>query len=195
MERRGSRGQVKSFGLWSPAVGMERLHPPHDHLFEAGCDHSTSGAICAYYNSDRVIIQSDRSSDSPSIHYGLIASGKQVIRDGVARVRLCKGLNVLCFEMEAAGLTDNFPCVVIRGICDCPDSHKNKRWQPHTEATAAAYTKELLCAISGNQVDHTWTVDEMTAGRASNLFGRLRPRLWKSAEADFRVETFEGDPS
>jgi hypothetical protein len=174
---------------------MERLHSPHDHLFEAGCDHSTSGAICAYYNSDRVIIQSDCSSDSPSIDYGLIASGNQVIRDGVTRERLRKELNVLCSKMEAAGLMNNFPCVVIRGICDCPDSHKNKRWQPHTEAKAAAYTKEWLCAISGNQVDHTWTVDEMTAVRASILFRRLRPRLWKFAEADFRVETFKGDPS
>jgi nucleoside phosphorylase len=80
---------------------------PHDHLFEAGCDHSTSGAICAYYNSDRVIAQSDCSSDSPSIDYGLIASGNQVIRDGVTRERLRKELNVLCSEMEAAGLMDN----------------------------------------------------------------------------------------
>jgi hypothetical protein len=98
---------------------MERLHPPHDHLFEAGCDHSTSGAICAYYNSDRVIPQSDCSNDSP-IHYGLIAFGNKVIRDGVARARLRKELNVLCFEMEAAGLADNSPCVVIRGHLRLP---------------------------------------------------------------------------
>lgn len=46
--------------------------------------------------------------------------------------------------MEAAGLMDNFPCLVIRGICDYADSHKNKRWQPYAAATAAAYAKDLL---------------------------------------------------
>jgi nucleoside phosphorylase len=106
---------------------MERLHRNARPLFEAGYDHSTRVAICAYYNSDRMITQSDYSSDSPSIHYGLIASGNRVIRDRVTRERLRKELNVLCFETEAARLMDNFPCVVIRGIYDYPGSHKNNR--------------------------------------------------------------------
>ena len=46
--------------------------------------------------------------------------------------------------MEAAGLMDTFPCVVIRGVCDYADSHKNKRWQRYAAATAACYCKELL---------------------------------------------------
>ena len=50
---------------------------------------------------------------------------------------------VICFEMEAAGLIDNFPCLVIRGICDYADSYKNKKWQPYTAAVAAAYAKKL----------------------------------------------------
>lgn len=29
---------------------------------------------------------------------------------------------ILCFEMEAAGLMNHFPCLVIRGICDYSDS-------------------------------------------------------------------------
>ena len=49
--------------------------------------------------------------------------------------------------MEAAGLMDSFPCLVIRGICDYADSHKNKKWQPYAAATAAAYMKELLSVI------------------------------------------------
>jgi nucleoside phosphorylase len=49
--------------------------------------------------------------------------------------------------MEAAGLMDDFPCLVIRGICDYADSHKNKRWQPYAAATSAAYAKELLSTI------------------------------------------------
>jgi nucleoside phosphorylase len=47
---------------------------------------------------------------------------------------------------------DSFPCLVIRGICDYADSHKNKIWQPYAAATAAAYAKELLLVISGQAV-------------------------------------------
>jgi nucleoside phosphorylase len=50
----------------------------------------------------------------------------------------------LCFEMEAAGLMLDFPCVVIRGVCDYADSHKNKEWQGYAALAAVAYTKELL---------------------------------------------------
>jgi len=53
------------------------------------------------------------------IHYGLIASGNQVIKDAGVRDRINRRLDghVRCFEMEAAGLMTSFPCVVIRGIC------------------------------------------------------------------------------
>jgi hypothetical protein len=66
------------------------------------------------------------------------------MRDGVTREKLRKELNILCFEMEAAGLMDNFPCLVVRGISDYADTHKNKQWQDYAAATAAAYAKELL---------------------------------------------------
>jgi nucleoside phosphorylase len=68
-----------------------------------------------------------RSSKESAIHYGLIASGDQVMRRGATRDRLRKELDVLCFEMEAAGLMDGFPCLMIRGICDYTDSQKKNR--------------------------------------------------------------------
>lgn len=83
-----------------------------------------------------------RKSQDPFIYYGTIASGNQVIKD--AETRNILGKDCLCFEMEAAGLVNDFPCLVIRGICDYADSHKNKRWQNYAAATAAAYAKELL---------------------------------------------------
>ena|SRR5256885_15501310 len=58
----------------------------------------------------------------------------------------------MCVEMEAAGLMDSFPCLVIRGICDYADSHKNKKWQPYAAATAAAYMKEILSVIPAQEV-------------------------------------------
>ncbi|KAK2051125.1 hypothetical protein LY76DRAFT_529154 [Colletotrichum caudatum] len=41
----------------------------------------------------------------------------------------------------------NFPSIVICGICDYADAHKNNEWQPYAAATAAAYAKELLLII------------------------------------------------
>ena len=69
------------------------------------------------------------------------------MRDARTRDHLRDEYQVLCFEMEAAGLLDHFPCLVIRGICDYADSHKNKRWQEYAALTAAAYTKEPLISI------------------------------------------------
>ncbi|GKT39842.1 uncharacterized protein ColSpa_00023 [Colletotrichum spaethianum] len=52
--------------------------------------------------------------------------------------------DVLCFEMEAAGLMAEFPCIIIRGISDYHDLYKNDDWQHYTAATAGACTKELI---------------------------------------------------
>ncbi|GKZ74668.1 hypothetical protein AnigIFM50267_001157 [Aspergillus niger] len=97
------------------------------------------------------------------VHYGLIASGNQVIKDAHFRDSLNKSLggNVLCVEMEAAGLMNNFPCVVIRGICDYADSQKTKAWQEYAAAVAAAYAKELLEYVQSSDVDGERPVKDM----------------------------------
>lgn len=95
-------------------------------------------------------------------HYGTIASGNQLMRDATERDRLSSELGgVLCFEMEAAGLMNSFPCLVIRGICDYADSHKNKRWQAYAAGAAAVYAKELLSVIPPADVAKSRTVDEI----------------------------------
>lgn len=114
-----------------------------DRLFEAEYDHY-GGNTCKYCDTKRLVIRSERENYRPKIHYGLIASGNQVIKHGQTREKIAKDLGVYCVEMEAAGLMDAFPCLVIRGICDYSDSHKNKQWQGYTAAVAAAYAKELL---------------------------------------------------
>jgi nucleoside phosphorylase len=88
-------------------------------------------------------------------HYGLIASGDKLIKDAVSRNKLNKDLGgqVLCIEMEAAGLMNNFPCLVIRGICDYADTHKNKDWQEHAAIIAAAFAKELLQYVHSSDIE------------------------------------------
>lgn len=101
-----------------------------DALFHPEYDHPKVGYFptCASCDVTQVIQRSPRSPD-PVVHYGNIASGNQVIRNGSERDRISRELGaVLCFEMEAAGLMNAFPYLVIRGICDYSDSHKNKEW-------------------------------------------------------------------
>jgi nucleoside phosphorylase len=98
---------------------------------------------------------------SPAVHYGLIASGNQLMKDALHRDELAKKWNVLCFEMEAAGLMNDFPCLVVRGICDYSDSHKNKEWQGYAAIAAAAYAKDLLCRISPSSVEAERKISEL----------------------------------
>ncbi|KAG8627710.1 hypothetical protein KVT40_003583 [Elsinoe batatas] len=128
-------------------------NPPRDFLFQHTSQHVGEEGDCSDCDANELVQRPNRDDTEPVIHYGIIASANQVVRDGVARERLRRDLNAMCLEMEASGLMDNFPCLVIRGICDYADSHKNKDWQPYAAATAAAYAKELLGVIAPEQVD------------------------------------------
>jgi nucleoside phosphorylase len=126
--------------------------PSKDRLFVADYDHPESTPTCDSCERSQVIDRQPRDSNDLRIHYGLIASGNQVIKNGLTRSKYGEDLGVLCFEMEAAGLMNYFSCLVIRGICDYADSHKNKEWQPYAAATAAAYAKELLLVTPAHKV-------------------------------------------
>lgn len=63
--------------------------------------------------------------------------------------------------MEAAGLMNHFPCLVIRGICNYADSHKNKDWEGYAAMTAAAYAKDLLYRIAPNRVEAEKRITEI----------------------------------
>lgn len=118
-----------------------------DFLFESTYNHE-GGPTCEDCNKEHLMDQHFHQERKAMVHYGTIASGNRVIRDGVTRDELSSNLGgVLCFEMEAAGMMKSFPCLVIRGICDYADSHKNKEWQPHAASMAAAYTKQLLLLV------------------------------------------------
>lgn len=115
-----------------------------DRLFFSTYDHTTTAPSCDECDHSKLVPRSKRSTDNPMIHYGAIASGNQVMRNGAQRDNIAQQLDAVCFEMEAAGLMDILPCLPIRGICDYSDSHKNKEWQRYAAATAAAYARELL---------------------------------------------------
>ncbi|KAL6854499.1 hypothetical protein J3F83DRAFT_754734 [Trichoderma novae-zelandiae] len=140
---------------WMPSAFVV---PKTDVLFESDYEHM-EGSTCENCSEERRVKREPRER-SVAVHYGTIASGNQVMRDGSTRDRLSAQFGgVLCFEMEAAGLMNSFPCLVIRGICDYADSHKNKAWQSYAAATAAAYAKDALTVIPRPEGAQTGVAD------------------------------------
>lgn len=129
-----------------------------DVLYRSTFQHLHQGQPCQGFCDSELehIVQRparDAQDDDPAIHYGLIASADKLMKDAETRDYLSETEGVLCFEMEAAGLMDDFPCLVIRGICDYSDTHKNDEWQGYAASTAAAYAKELLSVIPSQNVE------------------------------------------
>lgn len=119
-----------------------------------------------YPGSEQDPLRSTDARDTPVVHYGTIASGNVLIRDSAERDDLIEWLqedNIrpLCFEMEAAGLMNQFPCLIIRGVCDYADSSKNDVWQRYAAMTAAAFARELLGYVDTDHVEDTLGIGEV----------------------------------
>jgi nucleoside phosphorylase len=145
----------------------KRPNPSSDRLYQSTVVHPVNNeASCATACGDELIPRPERTEeeDNPTIYYGLIASANQLMKDAIIRDKLAAEKDVLCFEMEAAGLMNHFPCLVIRGICDYSDSHKNKEWQGYAAMAAAAYAKDLLYRIPLNKVEAEKKIGDILSG-------------------------------
>ncbi|RYP12846.1 hypothetical protein DL767_011071 [Monosporascus sp. MG133] len=137
----------------------QRPHSSTDRLYKPFLVHNGNGEascleVCGDDESNLVSrVERSEDDDNPAIHYGLIASANQLMQDALLRDELSAEKDVLCFEMEAAGLMNHFPCLVIRGICDYSDTHKNVVWQGYAAMTAAAYARDLLNRIAPNRIE------------------------------------------
>lgn len=144
----------------------------HDKLYEASyrhkhhnlgpeskclcCDCDSSGdpvcddALeddCNKLGCNGVLVNRNRLSScgpTPQIHIGALGSGDTVMKSGEHRDELAKTAKIIGFEMEGAGVADSLRCLIIKGICDYADSHKNKKWQQYAAATAASCCKAFL---------------------------------------------------
>ncbi|OAA66307.1 Nucleoside phosphorylase domain protein [Cordyceps fumosorosea ARSEF 2679] len=128
-----------------------RHHLLRDRLFESTYSHVQLNGHwtddCELCDESMLVTRPHRANSNPIIHYGTIASGNQVMKNGKTSTEVAHELGALCFEMEGASVMDGFSGLVIRGISDYSDSHKNKKWQRVAAATAAAYAKELLLTL------------------------------------------------
>lgn len=80
----------------------------------------------------------------PEIHFGTIGSGDTVMKAAGLRDKISREDNIIAFEMEGAGVWENLSCIVIKGVCDYADSHKNKSWQTFAAGAAASAAKALI---------------------------------------------------
>ncbi|CEL11925.1 hypothetical protein ASPCAL15019 [Aspergillus calidoustus] len=148
--RKGSLLEVVSEVLERNPDMQRQFSPPEEHtdnLFDPSYYHLDKESDCANCDKERLVKRQPRDEKEPFIHYGLIASGNQVMKDAETRDRLAYEQGILCFEMEAAGIMNELPTLVVRGICDYCDSHKQKQWQGYAALTAAAYAKLLLSVL------------------------------------------------
>lgn len=155
--------RLQHFG--QPDSGRDRLYRS-EVLHSTAPDAFDCESFCARDPTNLVSRQprADNEND-PAIHYGLIASADTLMKNASERDRYAREMNVLCFEMEAAGLMNQFPCLVIRGICDYADTHKNKEWQGYAAMTAAAYAKDLLGKIPPKEVEDQRNIADVLNGR------------------------------
>jgi nucleoside phosphorylase len=118
---------------------------------ELGCDDTLSrkrnrvqkaiGITTHGHNLTKAEIKDAR---KPCIHFGTMASGNQVMKSGQHRDHFAAEEKVVGFEMESAGTWDSIPTIVVKGVCDYADSHKNNQWQKYAAVTAAACTRAIL---------------------------------------------------
>ncbi|MGD0567057.1 MAG: hypothetical protein ABSA78_01530 [Candidatus Sulfotelmatobacter sp.] len=90
-----------------------------------------------------------RRSGQPRIHYGTIGSSNVLLKDAAVRDTLRDKYGVRAVEMEASGIADGtwtagLGYIIIRGISDYCDEHKNDVWQGYAAVVAAAYARALI---------------------------------------------------
>jgi nucleoside phosphorylase len=134
----------------------------HDRLFNATYTHRQQGKPCVECACDLSQLveheteeeeEVDKDKEWVIIHRGTIASGELVVKNGELRDSLANMDGLLCFETEAAGALADFPCMVIRGISDYCDSHKNDQWHGYAAAAAAAYARQIFFHMPIDEVN------------------------------------------
>ncbi|KAL4879454.1 hypothetical protein BJY04DRAFT_220050 [Aspergillus karnatakaensis] len=133
-----------------------------DLLFDEEFHHVRKGADCSecQASSDKKLVaRGKRHKEEPKVHRGLILSGNGVIKNPYDRQHLLRKYgDAICYEMEAAGIMDEIPCLVIRGICDYADTHKQDEGHYYAAAVAAAYCKVVICRVDSEELEEASTM-------------------------------------
>lgn len=153
--------QHPHIGTEYPTSSDQLFAAEYIHRHHAGCIECSSlesvcvtalNASCEELECDQQMLvhrsqrsgYNDQSIPNQRIHFGSIGTADMVMKSALHRNQLARSEGIIAFEMEGAGIWDKFNCLIIKGVCDYADSHKNKRWQAYAAAVAAAAAKEVL---------------------------------------------------
>ena len=93
----------------------------------------------------------------PSLRFGMIAGGKNLISNDYFKTTLSDKCNVLCFDTEIdqviAAIQGNRieSFMIIRGIADYHDGTLSKEWQPFSSLCAASLMKTIIYQIPSHR--------------------------------------------
>jgi nucleoside phosphorylase len=164
MERHPLRRALKkltNIPMFKRPVTEDILFDEKHHQIKKG----SSCSECDASSAKTVVPRPQRPHNSPTVRRGLILSGDGVIKSPEVRSHLQQDFpDALCLEMEAAGIMDELPCLVVRGICDYADTHKNDDWHYYAAAVAAAYCKALLRKVDAQEVQEVTTMKQLMDG-------------------------------
>ncbi|KAK5710587.1 hypothetical protein LTR15_012916 [Elasticomyces elasticus] len=140
-----------------PGAGMDHVfasHYRHKHQTPgvcAICDQCTAWNhdVCeAAMEADCQALGCQPSHSNPirntKLHFGWYASANAVMKSGHRRDLLIKEDTVIGFEMEGAGAWEKLPTIVVKGVVDYADSHKNKQWRGYPAARAALCVAAMI---------------------------------------------------
>lgn len=122
----------------------------------------------------------DITHQNPNIFFGLVGSGDTVMKSGCDRDRLAAAEDIIAFEMEAAGLWEDVPSLVVKGVFDYGDSHKNKLWHHFASATAACAARaiiERLARTGGSSLSVPTVGKRLTSSLLFFFFNSFTPFL------------------
>ncbi|KLO91833.1 Uncharacterized protein Y057_12090 [Fusarium fujikuroi] len=146
-----------------PGMKEDRLFPPdyrHEHEESCTlCKDNLHGFCKINYKSSCIEVGCDLSKliprchqddlpqgaeFTPEIFLGRFGSANTPVKDGDLRDELARKYHLDAFETEGAGMWDDVPTLIIKGISGYADSHSNKAWKHYASATAASVAKAVL---------------------------------------------------
>lgn len=105
--------------------------------------------------------QKEKDYSRPTVRFGMIAGGKNMLTNDYLKITLSDRCNVLCFDSEIdqviAAIQGNRieSFMIIRGISDYYDGSLNKEWQPYSSLCAASFMKTVICNIPNKVYSHS----------------------------------------
>ena len=154
MNKRRGKTKFHDYLAQIKARNPEFAHPglKSDKLYKADCLHGDAKDCSGCLD---LVDRPPRSNESLVFHRSTIASGNSVIKNAGERDRLSKLCNdARCFETEAAGVMNEVRPLVIRGISNYADGHKDSRRHDYAAAAAAAFEKEFLFTIAPTTIEN-----------------------------------------